>query len=68
MTRKIGPGLYVKGGALEIDVPELLAALGWRDTPENRDTATTAAAELLRERYPSARHLIIIAAPDRTIH
>lgn len=67
-TRRIGPGLYLTGETLEIDVPELLAHLGWADTPENRDAATAAAADLLAERYPAARHVIIIAAAEPTLH
>lgn len=34
--QQIGPGIYRKGDEIHFDIPELLAAAGWEDTPENR--------------------------------
>jgi hypothetical protein len=45
--RRIAPGVYDdEHGGMHIDLPELLAASGYADTPENRDTLTRAAQDL----------------------
>lgn len=47
---RIAPGVYDDGaGGMHIDVPELLVANGYADTPENRDTAEAAARDLFGE-------------------
>ena len=38
--RKLGPGCWDAGdGTMRVDLPELLAHLGWPDTPKNRRLA-----------------------------
>jgi ribosomal protein S27AE len=45
MTR-LAPGVYDDGrGGLHLDIAELLAASGYADTPENRETLIAAARE-----------------------
>jgi len=39
-------------GVAHLDVPEILRAAGVDDTPENRDTATSAALEAARRVWP----------------
>jgi len=48
--RCLEPGIYTddKGG-MHIDVPELLEAKGYDDTPANRETLTKAALDMVRE-------------------
>lgn len=49
---RIAPGLYDDGaGGMHIDVPELLRASGFADTPYNRELLTRVAADMARERY-----------------
>lgn len=43
---RLAPGVYDDGdGTLHLDVPELLEAHGYADTPANRDTLIAAAQE-----------------------
>ena len=43
MTKQLAPGVYVdEHGAMHIVMPELLAANGYADTPENRETLIAA--------------------------
>ena len=45
--KKLQPGVYDDGrGALHLDLPELLRAYGYADTPANRDTMIAACREL----------------------
>jgi hypothetical protein len=53
---QLGPGVYVSAdGALHLVMPELLTAAGYADTPENRDTLTAAALEVVRAQFPTTR-------------
>lgn len=53
MIEKLAPGVYVTDdGALHLDIAEMLAAHGWADTPENRETLTRAAHEAIRQSWP----------------
>ncbi len=58
---KIGPGMYVENGRLELDIPEMLAAMGIPDTEENRDRCVEVAEKALQEsgllsRTATAKH------------
>lgn len=45
---QIAPGVYDDGqGAMHLDLPELLRANGYTDTPENRETLIEAAREMM---------------------
>jgi len=44
---KLAPGIYAKGGELHLDLPELLKANGYADTPANRAMLIAAARELV---------------------
>lgn len=45
--KRLQPGVYDDGeGGLHLAIPELLAAHGVDDTPENRETLTRAAQEI----------------------
>jgi hypothetical protein len=50
-------GVYVnaKTKGIEIDIPELLEAVGLPDTEENRNQATDAALNALKEEFPEAQ-------------
>lgn len=51
--RRIAPGVYSSpDGTMHLDVPELLQDAGYPDTPENRETLTRVAIEMIRERFP----------------
>lgn len=54
--RKLGPGVYVDESRsppdLHIDVPELLQANGYADTPQNRELMTQVAREIVAEQWP----------------
>lgn len=45
---KIGPGLYDKGGVLHVYVEEVLEAMGFPDTLENRIATLRACDDLAR--------------------
>ena len=55
MTR-VAPGLYLDEGAarstLHFDIPEMLRAHGWADTPENRETLAQVAREACASQFP----------------
>jgi hypothetical protein len=56
MTERIAPGVYVTAdGALHLDIEEMLEAHGFADTPENRETLTRAAHEVVRRLWPGTR-------------
>lgn len=48
-ARRLAPGVYSLAGELHIDVPELLEAQGYADTPENRDTVADAARAIAKK-------------------
>lgn len=54
--RRLGPGVYVDESTsppdLHVDIPELLQANGYADTPENRELMTQAARELCAAEWP----------------
>lgn len=49
LYRKIAPGVYERDGEMHLDIPELLRANGYADTPENRETMIQAAEEIARQ-------------------
>ena len=49
---RVGPGLYLDGDELHVNVPELLSFAGILDTEENRDIAVKAAVKAAKETYP----------------
>jgi hypothetical protein len=51
------PGSEVRGDALVVDVPKLLAGIGVADTPENRDMVCIVLERELRRRYPRAEYV-----------
>lgn len=52
-ARRLGPGVWVDvDNGLHFSVPELLAVLRVRDTPENRDVLMVIIRDLLAEWYP----------------
>lgn len=49
--KRLAPGVYDDDeGGLHLDVGELLAANGWPDTPENRDTIVRAGQHMFGDR------------------
>ncbi|MGI8996435.1 MAG: hypothetical protein ACR2GW_07150 [Pyrinomonadaceae bacterium] len=53
--RRLSPGTYVDPeGVLHFVIPEMLAELGFPDTPQNREDLARYASQFLREELPTA--------------
>jgi hypothetical protein len=48
--KQIATGFYDDGQGLHVDVPAVLRANGYADTPENRETLAAAARQIAIER------------------
>lgn len=47
--RQLAPGVYDDDGTLHLDLPAMLEAAGYADTPQNRDTLERSAQNLAAE-------------------
>jgi hypothetical protein len=59
--RRIGVGVYVddERGEIHINIPELLDAANWDDTPENREKMMAIARKCATEAMPGVPQTVV---------
>jgi hypothetical protein len=60
IRRQLAPGIYEDAeGTVHVDVPEVLAVLGWEDTPQNREDCSQIWRGLIRSQAPDCRVTVV---------
>jgi len=63
--RVLNSWAWVDGDELHFNIPALLTVMGCADTPENRENATRAAEQVLRDLFPEIPHYVTKGAKRR---
>jgi len=63
--RMLNSWAWIEGEELHFNIPKLLEVMGCADTPENREVATEAAAQVLRDLFPEIPHYVTKGAKRR---
>ncbi|MBW7998381.1 MAG: hypothetical protein FVQ81_17775 [Candidatus Glassbacteria bacterium] len=55
----IGKGIYKVGKEIHFDIPEILKAFGYEDTPKNRDICTELAGKAAKQVFPNVPQSVV---------